>query len=179
MLAPDFQKLWLYNSVRGTLFDMKKPEIVSVVLAATPSRVVQLSLVVFFAMVLSSGRSLGANSLKEGDDWLKWSDETRLIYVSAYVSGHARGFRDGCEAGQRIYSVGKSKGLPGEKCIPESPTYSKYLESYVGMITEFYRTYSSDNGVPIWRLLDDMSDKRNLTLKQIHEYNGANARKPE
>ncbi len=130
-------------------------------------------------MVLSPGRSFGANALVEGADWLKWTDETKLAYVSAYLWGHQRGFRDGCEAGQRIYSAGKPKGLPGEKCLPQAPAYSRYLERYAVTITEFYRTYPDDKGVPISTLLDGMSDQRNLTVKQMHEYYGSGARKQE
>lgn len=110
---------------------------------------------------------------------MKWSDETRLAYVSAYLWGYGRGFRDGCEAGERIYSAGRSRGLPGEKCIPEHPAYSKNLENYAGVITEFYRTYPDDKGVPIFKLLDGMSDQKSLTLKQMHEYYGSSARKSQ
>ena len=154
---------------------MKRLDIVSVAALVTPSRLTELLLVVFLAIVLSSGRGFGANAIVEGDDWLKWSDETRVAYVRAYLTGHALGFRDGCEAGQRVYAAGKPKGLPGEKCLPEAPAYSKYLESYATMITEFYRTYPDDKRVTIGRLLDGMSDQRNLTQKQMHEYYGSNA----
>ena len=69
--------------------------------------------------------------------------------------------------------------MPGEKCIPEHPAYSKNLEKYVGMITEFYHTYPGDKAVPIFKLLDGMSDQRNLTLKQMHEYYGSSVRKSQ
>jgi hypothetical protein len=160
------------------LFHVKRLEIPSVVLAVMPPRLAELLLVVFLAVVLNSGRSLAANAIVEGDEWLKWNDETRLAYVSAYIWGLERGFRDGCEAGQRVYAAGKPKGLPAAKCLPEAPAYSKYSESYAAMITEFYRTHPDDKRVPIRLLLEGMSDQRNLTQEQMHEYYGSNAKKP-
>jgi hypothetical protein len=153
---------------------VKRLDIVPIALFLTPSRLAKSLLVVFLAIVLSSGRSLGANAIVEGDDWLKWNDETKLEYVSAYLSGYGRGFRDGCETGQRLYFAGKPKDLPGEKCLPEAASPSKYLENYAAMITAFYRTYPEDKRVPIHTLLDGMSDQKNLTQKQMHEYYGSN-----
>lgn len=158
---------------------MKRPEIAPAFLAVGAPRLASLLLVVLLVVALNPGRSFGANQFEAGDDWLKWSDETRLAYVSAYLWGHARGFRDGYEAGQRIYSTGKSVGLPGEKCIPEHPGYSKNLEDYAGITTEFYRSYPNDRRVPIFKLLDGMSDKAKLTIQQMHEYYGPSAKKPQ
>ena len=168
---------WSSASLPSKLFRVKTLHISSVVLADTPLRLAKLLLVVSLLMLLS-GRILAASSIVEGDDWLRWNEETRSAYVSAYTWGFERGFRDGCEAGQRVYAVGKPKGLPGEKCLPKAPTYSKYLESYAAMITEFYRTHPDDKRIPIRSLLEGMSDQRNLTQEQMHEYYGSDPKKP-
>lgn len=110
--------------------------------------------------------------LQTGEDWLKWNEEVRVHYVSAYIWGHGRGFRDGCTTGQQIYSASASRGLPGEKCIGKIPQYSKKLEDYAAMITHFYNSYAEDKQVPIFMLLDGMSDSSNLSIRQMHEYYG-------
>jgi hypothetical protein len=136
-------------------------------------------LVFLVAAALNPGRTLAANVLEPGADWLKWSDDTRLVYISAYLSGHARGFRDGCEVGQEIYSAGKPSGLPGEKCIPKFPKHSENLEDYAATITNYYRSYPGDGHVPIFKLLEGLSDSRKLTIQQLHPYYGPSAKKPQ
>ena len=127
---------------------------------------------VLLALVFNSGGSLGANAIAEGDQWLKWGGETRLEYVSAYLRGNARGFRDGCEAGQEAYSGGNLAGLPGEKCLPKLPKYSNNMEEYVRTITDYYRSYPTDRFVPIFKVLEGLSDSRKLTIQRMHDYYG-------
>src|SRR5713101_5168326 len=114
------------------------------------------------AVAFSPTTSFATDAFEAGNDWLKWNNETRLAYASAYVRGHGRGFRDGCVVGQEVYSVGKSSGLPGEKCVAKLAPYSKPLEEYVAVITEYYHSYPSDREVPIFRVLEGLSDARSL-----------------
>jgi hypothetical protein len=154
---------------------VKRTDIARVAFSVAAPRPTRLLLVLLLAIAVNPGSSLGATPTAEGEAWLKWSDETRLAYVSAYFSGHARGFRDGCEDAERIHAGGKLKG----PCTAEPPVYSKMLEDYAGMVTEFYRSYPTDRSVPIYQLLDGMSDKRNLTIQQMHEYFGGSAKRPQ
>ena len=131
-----------------------------------------------FAVALMSLTSFAADAFEAGDDWLKWNNETRLAYVSAYVHGQGRGFRDGCVVGKKVYSA-SSSGLPGEKCVTRVPTYSKPLETYAATITEYYRSYPSDQSVPIFKIIEGLSDSRNLSVKQMHDYFPGAVRKHE
>jgi hypothetical protein len=131
------------------------------------------------AVVLKPVTSFAADAFEAGDDWLKWRSETRLAYVSAYVRGRGRGFRDGCVVGQGLYSAGESSGLPGEKCIAKIPPYSKLLEDYVATITEYYHSYPSDRDVPIFKVLESLSDTRSLSIQQMHTYLPGTERKRE
>ena len=94
------------------------------------------------------------------------------------VGAKGRGFRDGCVVGQEVYSA-KPGGLPGEKCVAKVPLYSKPLEAYVATITEYYSSYATDRNVPIFKILEGLSDARGLTLQQMHEYFPASVRKEE
>ena len=134
---------------------------------------------VVLVLVFDTGGVLAAGPSETGDNWIRWSNETRTAYVSGYLWGRARGFRDGCEAGQKAYSTGKSRGLPGEKCIPKHPNYSRNLEDYVGSISNYYSAYPTDGYVPIFRVLEGLSDTQKLTIAQMHEYYSSNTRKPE
>lgn len=135
------------------------------------------------SLALTSGIAVSASAFENGNDWLRWNSDTRGAYVSGYLFGHAighaRGFRDGCVAGQRTYLVGKAHGLPGEKCIPKHPGYSRGLEEYVRDISEYYSAYPADAYVPIFKVLDGLSDKQKLTAEQMHEYFSASSRRPQ
>jgi len=39
--------------------------------------------------------------------------------------------------------------------------------------------YPTDGQVQVFMLLDGMSDERNLTIQQLHEYDGLSAKKPQ
>ncbi|MBZ5613038.1 MAG: hypothetical protein LAO23_03435 [Acidobacteriia bacterium] len=125
---------------------------------------------VVLVLIFDAGSAVAAGLLETGDNWLKWTDETKTEYVSGYLWGFGRGFRDGCEAGERTYSTGKLRGLPGEECIPKRTAYSRNLEDYVGGITAYYRAYPTDTCVPVSYVLEGLSDARKLTLQQMHQY---------
>lgn len=154
---------------------VKRTSTAHIAFTVAAPRLARVLLVLLLAVAVKPERSLSATPIAEGEAWLKWSDETRVAYVSAYFWGHARGFRDGCEAAERISAGGKLK----RPCTAEPPVYSKILEDYAGMVTEFYRSYSTDRSVPIFQLLDGMSDKRNLTIQQMHEYFGDSAKRSQ
>jgi len=136
-------------------------------------------LTLLIAVAFRPTTSLAADAFEAGDDWLRWNNETKAAYVSAYVRGHGRGFRDGCAVGQKLYSVGKSGGLPGEKCVAKLPAYTKPLEGYAATITEYYHTYPGDRHVPIFKVVEGLSDSRALTIQQMHDYFPGAVRKDE
>ena len=126
-------------------------------------------LIVLIAASVTPTMGFAADAFEAGDDWLKWSNDAKLAYLSAYLHGQGRGFRDGCVVGEKLYSA-KASGVPGEQCIAKVPRYSKSLDAYAAAITEYYRLYTSDENVPIFKILEGLSDASALTLKQMHEY---------
>lgn len=115
----------------------------------------------------------------EGDEWLKWNGDTRLVYVGAYAAGFDRGFVDGCRTAGELEPRSRATGLPGEECIAKEPGYPKTLEEYVDAVTKFYDSYPTDRYVPIRRVLDGLSDARNLTIQQIHQYSSEGSQSPK
>jgi hypothetical protein len=104
--------------------------------------------IVMAFLTLVAGRAVAESPIEDGTSWLRWKSETRTAYVSGYLWGLGRGFRDGCQAGQKTYWTGKVRGLPGEKCIPKQPNFSRNLEDYVVGVTKYYSAYPADSYVP-------------------------------
>jgi hypothetical protein len=127
-------------------------------------------------LFLCCGNSFAADARSEGEQWLKWSDETRSAYVAGYLWGFGQGFSQGCTIGQETYSV-KPTGLPGEKCVAKIPSELKNPEQYAEIITNYYRSYPSDRNVAVRRLLDGLQRKPDLTIEQMHEYYPSSAKK--
>jgi hypothetical protein len=131
------------------------------------------------ALTVDSSSTNASKGIAEGEEWLKWNAESRLLYVSAYLTGYDRGFSEGCKMAEEVDSSIKSTGLPGEKCISREPSHSKNLETYVDLITEFYTTYPKDRYVTIRTVLNGLSDARHLSLQQIHLYSGQTDQAPK
>jgi hypothetical protein len=127
-------------------------------------------------LILLCGTSFARDAFSEGDQWLKWSDETRSAYVVAYLWGFEHGFFQGCQIGEEIYSA-KPTGLPGEKCIAKIPNDLRRPEQYADIITAYYQSFPSDRRVPIARLLQGLQSNPNLTIQQMHEYYPSDTRK--
>jgi len=131
---------------------------------------------VLVIVLLSSVMGIAANDVAEGEQWLKWSDETKFGYVSAYVVGFDSGVFQACKEAERMWRP-KSTDLPGRECRQQVPGHSKKLEYYVSTITDYYHSYPEDRYVTIHTLLDGLSDARNLTIEQMHQYYGRSSTK--
>ena len=123
---------------------------------------------VLVSLVLCSVTTLGANPPSPGESWLKWNEEARTAYVEGYLWGHEGGAYEACRVAEKMW-LPKPTGLPGEKCVAKMPKYSNTPEYYVGMITQYYRSYPADQSLPIRRLLEGMTDGHPITIKQLHE----------
>ena len=125
------------------------------------------------AIVLICAECFAMDPFPKGGDWVSWSAETRLAYVSAYVQAYVEGFRVGCEAGKEAYATNIPKGDVGQKCVGKGKTFSKRLEDYVDKITEYYQSYPTDQHVQVARILEGLCDERQLTPQQMHQYYGS------
>jgi hypothetical protein len=135
----------------------------------------ELTATILLMLFVCSVLSPAADASRYGEQWLSWSNDTRSAYVLGYLWGFGRGFSQGCRVGEETYSA-KPKGLPGEKCVARAPNYSKSLEQYAEIITNYYRSYPTDRSVPIPKLLDGLQREPDLTIEQMHEYYSSSAR---
>jgi hypothetical protein len=138
----------------------------------------KLLLSVALVLFLCCKTSSAPDTSSEGEQWLRWSDETRLAYVTGYVLGFGKGFHRGCQIGEETYSD-KLSGLPGERCLAKIPNESKSPEEYAEIITNYYRLYPADRYVSLLRLLDGLQRMPDLTIQKMHEYYPSSAKVPQ
>ena len=126
-------------------------------------------IVALVALTLVIGISYASRGRAEGEEWLQWSDDVRVQYLSNYLAAFSHGFHTACETMQEAGTTHKPKEAPIEVCMSNLPRYSKTLDLYADEITQFYRQYSSDRFATVQEIMDCLSDSRGLSLQQIHE----------
>jgi len=135
---------------------------------ATGCRALALGGAIVVLVGVHSSLDLAATSCCEGTLWLKASKDSRTSYVGGFIEGLTRGFGQGCLSGTRDIEASKP-GLdadPLRNCLTKSYTFSRDTEEYVKLITDFYRRYPDDRGMPTSDVLLKLS--RGLGLEQIH-----------
>jgi hypothetical protein len=120
--------------------------------------------------VFNCTQSFASGVFETGQEWLSWSNDARETYLSMYITAYSRGFRDGCETGQEIYSTRKPSSLLEERCVGKAHKFSRNLEDYSETISRYYQTYPEDQHVQVFKLIEGLADDRKLTMKQMHEY---------
>jgi hypothetical protein len=123
------------------------------------------------AVLLLSVAATASREIAEGEDWLKWDNNTREQYVWCYVLAFQHGFQSACKATavpKKPFSASTVSELPEESCMAKMPKFSKPIEYYSKKITDFYSSYPADRYAMIRELLDNMVDSGDLTIEQIH-----------
>lgn len=107
----------------------------------------------------------------EGEEWLKWDANTRVVYIRAYIHGMQSGFNRGCESG--IESVqprmnGGDMTKATEACLANFPISERDSSKLVDEITDFYRQYPKQRFLYISDIFLQLHSGR--TIEQIHEH---------
>jgi|GEM_PF-5634634 hypothetical protein len=107
----------------------------------------------------------------EGDEWMKWDNNLRQVYVRAYVQGLMNGFNRGCDEG---VSAAQPKA-PGDTvlkfmttCISHSPVSQRDSMKMVDQITSFYTRYPEQRSLNISDVF--LGLHAGLSLEQIHRH---------
>jgi hypothetical protein len=106
----------------------------------------------------------------DGSAWLKWSEKTRELYVTAYVHGLMRGYSRGCEAGIRSTTPTiDSARLPiaSDKCWTSFPISTQDSIKLIGSITQFYKEYPDQRSIHASDVLLALHEGR--SIQQIHD----------
>jgi len=99
-----------------------------------------------------------------GVEWLKWDEKTREMFVLGYIVGHDRGSRQGCIIASDLAPSVWIK--PG--CLERTRTFSETLDSYAGMMTQYYQKYPEDQAIQAVYVLPLLSDQDAKPLEEIH-----------
>jgi len=106
----------------------------------------------------------------EGEEWLKWSAETKTAYLAALLFGTDRGFGDGCFEGlQASSSPNEIDERALRACLSKRPRFGKDIAVYVHRVTGFYQAYPKDRALTVQQVFREFSDDRDRTAKQVHQ----------
>ena len=132
--------------------------------------------IIAFAIVLYATSCCSQDRSVPGLYWLALSEDARVAYVYGYVWGYQGGFYKACQVAEAMW-VAHPKGLPGHDCAAKMDGLPKTPEDSAKIITQYYRSYPADCGVPVRRLLEALLSSTNITVPQLHERYGASAKK--
>lgn len=108
-----------------------------------------------------------------GEEWLRWSKETRELLIYAYVVGYQEGSIDSCAIADELFAPGKMyqdpKEFPMARCMLKMKQYSRPIDFYTGTITRFYKRFPDDRKFPARSVLRKLYDGADTTLQNLHE----------
>jgi hypothetical protein len=118
---------------------------------------------------------LPASAIKngsEGEEWIKWTPEARVIYIRAYVAGFYKGHVNGCDTGiSAVPPVRKSHDIDSKartKCLGAFPFLDGDPIRFVPLITDFYTNYPGQRHFDISDVL--LQASKGHSVKEIHEH---------
>lgn len=121
--------------------------------------------------LLVSGCAKAAWVGTEGEEWLRWDANTKVVFIRAFIQGMQSGFNRGCESG--IESVqpqmsGGDMARATDACLAHFPISERDSSKLVGQITDFYRRYPKQRFLYISDIFLQLHAGR--TIEQIHEH---------
>ena len=106
----------------------------------------------------------------DGNEWLRWGQDTRDLYVTAFAHGMMRGYSQGCQAAisTAIPSIDGPKVPEAfNRCWSRYPISSRDSIQLVGAITEFYKKYPDRRSLNASDIL--LKLHAGLSIDQIYE----------
>lgn len=104
----------------------------------------------------------------EGEDWLKWTPETRAVYIQGYFTGFWEGLGTGCHQGASVLTSGPSYLRAVKKCNESYPRPNVDPITFAPLVTSFYEAYPRLRSVDIRDVLYE--GVMGLSIAQIHEH---------
>jgi hypothetical protein len=128
-------------------------------------------LIILGIVVMWSLPVKAAQDGSEGEEWMKWDNNTRRVYVRAYVQGSMNGFNRGCDDGvssAQPNAQGEAVLRFMTACLSRSPISQRDSMKMVDQITDFYTRYPAQRFLDISDVL--LGLHAGLTRDQIHEH---------
>ena len=109
----------------------------------------------------------------DGDTWLQWDSASREQYIKGFITGFNAGAYEGCSYGPRYLESkvgGTAVAEAHQFCINSENHWPRDPGVYANDITEFYQRFPTDHYIPMDIMLNLLSSRENLTIKQIHDW---------
>jgi hypothetical protein len=124
------------------------------------------------------------DQIGQGGQWLSWSQEKKITYVTGFLDGYTSGTYHLCESADALFKVKYPKrmirqAMPGAEasvlCFSSRNDYSKQysrtgmdFSSYADVITEFYTKHFDYSAVAFSELLIFLGDGKCDTADQLY-----------
>jgi hypothetical protein len=105
----------------------------------------------------------------EGDEWLKWSAQTRSVYIRAYASGNIQGYARGCSEGlvaSTPQMTGPYSMEASKRCSEKAMITDRDSSHFADQITKFYQDFPQQRFLRISDILIGLYARK--TLEEIH-----------
>lgn len=131
---------------------------------------------VFTAMLLISllAETVDAarpQGLRSGKDWLSWTPKQRFVFVDTYMAAYTGGKTDACIAAAKLFAPNEKitnvSRQASARCLQNTKSYSRPVEYYTHLITDFYAICPKYEAAPDLYLMTLLSDDQ---LKTADEF---------
>ncbi len=134
--------------------------------------IVGICIVFFFAAIKFSTSSVPRAQSGTGREWLAWTPAERSAFMNGYLTGYLRGTSKACNATDYLFEVDKPHSTadrPSERCHGRVESYSKDLDAYTTVLTDFYKKHPQYENVPSAYLLSFLTDNQFKSADELYE----------
>ena len=132
-------------------------------------RAARLTVIVVATLLIMTIRPAGrfAGNGFDGYAWLSWSNDSRQLYLAAFLHAYRLGVSDACHSASEI---GKPDWTIREivACEERQMSFSLDLPNLDREVTEFYQAYPEDQPLGLDVLLRQFSDQKRRTAAEVH-----------
>jgi len=108
-----------------------------------------------------------------GEEWLSLTPQTKSYLIGAYLDGYLAGKIDACAAADDLFAEQKPihdpKDSVDQRCVRKAKSYSKDVDDYIGVLTDFYTKYPQHRNIPNLYLIQILTDDRYTTADGIYQ----------
>jgi hypothetical protein len=123
-------------------------------------------------MLITVAASVISPQRGTGQEWVSWSPEQRGTFIDGFVTGYVMGARRACDVTNDLFEVGKMQRLgkdPSARCSARLELYSKDLQSYTTVLTDFYTQHPNYQNIPVVYLMRFLSDSQFKTSDELYQ----------
>jgi hypothetical protein len=121
--------------------------------------------------LISIALSLSVPGIRSGKDWLAWTPDERYVFVEAFKAGYVSGSTNACNTAEELFRprehVTDFSHRPSARCLQSTKSYSRPVEEYVKLITDFYTKCPKYQSAPDVYLMLLLTDNRRKSADEL------------